>query len=260
MPVLLEIVRSGSGQVANGGGVDSATKSQAIGVFRQCIQTLFMLKEEYPEGTKLTMEEIVPNWLSVFNDVLSTDVSVEVNQPGSDWQGLSIRNEIFRTLITLQASFPSVLRSNLSSYISLSTQHLQALLPTFYTYYLSSSPDAPDPPSIGGGTGSNDEGQDIGVVELACSIVDLLTGMSRVRGVRKFFVLDGQGSGGEREEKPTELLEGLIYLLVCYTQITKEDVSVARDLRTLVPSFGPDLATRVDRDRDNSRRLTKEPG
>jgi hypothetical protein len=67
-----------------------------VSVFRQCIEALFMVKENYPEAVKQAVDDILPQWLDAFLRLISVDVSEDLAQGERGWEGLAIRSEIFK--------------------------------------------------------------------------------------------------------------------------------------------------------------------
>lgn len=135
-----------------------------------------------------------------------------------------------QTLTVLQASFPRVLQPHLASFTQLSLYHLTTLAPHLHAYYLSTSASAPEPPS----DPNPEDGQNAGIVDLGASILDFLTGISRARSLRSVMVTKDEGAGPSHgsgaamsREKPTQVLENLVYEILGWTQITREDVSLA---------------------------------
>jgi hypothetical protein len=52
-----------------------------------------MLKDEYPSQVAEAIDGMLPQWLEVMSAVLVQDASADLI---GDWEGLKIRNEIFR--------------------------------------------------------------------------------------------------------------------------------------------------------------------
>ena len=69
------------------------TRARAVLIFRQCIMTLFTVREEHPEAVKGAIAEIMPMWLDAFRQLLQVDVVAELGQ--DNWDGIAIRIAIF---------------------------------------------------------------------------------------------------------------------------------------------------------------------
>ena len=64
--------------------------------------TLFTVKDEHPASVKAAVQEIFPQWLDAFKQILSVDVAGEL---GSDnWEILAIRVAIFNVCASFQLS------------------------------------------------------------------------------------------------------------------------------------------------------------
>ncbi|KAL8280102.1 hypothetical protein RQP46_007432 [Phenoliferia psychrophenolica] len=168
------------------------TRARSVLIFRQCIMTLFTVREEHPEAVKSAIAEILPEWLDAFRQLLSVDPVAELASVES-WDGLSIRIAIFHTLETILNSFPSTLKSSLPTFLSLSSSHLSLLAKVYETSYLSSSADFDRPQS-------EEEDSDVptDLSTLIATLLDFETQVSRKKSVREFFVgRNGPGEGME---------------------------------------------------------------
>ena len=92
---------------------------------------------------------------------------------------------------------------------------------------MSTSADALEPPS----SPNPEEGQNAGLVDLGASILDFLTGVSRARSIRSTMVEREGGAGSSAgagiamsRERPTALLNSLVYEILGWARITREDV------------------------------------
>ena len=71
------------------------TRARTIAVFRQCIEMLYMVKEQYPDAVKEATASILPVWLDAFRVLLNIDPRQDVENT-SNWDGLSIRVQVFK--------------------------------------------------------------------------------------------------------------------------------------------------------------------
>jgi hypothetical protein len=78
------------------------TRSRTIAVFRQCVEAIYMVKEQQPQAAKEAAGNVLPGWLDVFNALLNIDPRQDVS--GEHWDGLEIRVQIFkvRTLLSVR--------------------------------------------------------------------------------------------------------------------------------------------------------------
>ena len=189
-------------------------RARCVLVFRQCLTTLFMVKETYPDVVKQASQTMLPRWLSMMQTLLARDAA---QQLGSDlqqgWATLALRNEIFKTL-KVAAMFRAQFKSHLPSFMQSSVSNLVSLLPAFRQLYLSNNSDLSTPASE---EGDDDVACDI--PSLACSILDFINEASRGDRCRDLFVSGGTGGKGQE----TEVLQQLVGLLLVYIDMTVDD-------------------------------------
>ncbi|KAI9638767.1 armadillo-type protein [Dioszegia hungarica] len=174
------------------------TRSECVATFRQVLRMLETVREEHPAAVKQALEEIGDIWLGAFRTLLSLNARTEVE---ASWDSLGLRIEIFRTLTTVQSSFPRLLTPHLPLYLSTTLSNLTSLLPTFQTYYLSSAPDAPEPPSPTSDAGFVVPKNDLD--DMACAAFDFVTPLVRLPKMK------GEMISGENGERAGGLAEGL---------------------------------------------------
>ncbi|KAF8167572.1 armadillo-type protein [Crassisporium funariophilum] len=191
LPVLMQILGSLE--------YSAPTRARTVSVFRQCVTALFMVKDQHPQGVKEAVATVLPTWLEAFKVLLNMDPLQDVAN-ASQWDGLTVRIQIFKTLDSLHTSFPRALAPSLSEYLTASLNHLRVLYPTFLHYYLSASEPVP----------SSSEGEPIELPELLCPIIDFLSSVTR-------------GSKG-REWLGHDNLVPLISSIFNYVQMTDDDV------------------------------------
>ncbi|KDQ62857.1 hypothetical protein JAAARDRAFT_146629 [Jaapia argillacea MUCL 33604] len=175
------------------------TRSRTISVFRQCVTALFMVKDQHPQAVKEATASVLPVWLEAFKVLLNIDPQQDVSN--GNWDGLSIRIQIFRTLDTIHTSFPRTLTPHLQAFLVSCLHHLHALFPSFSAYYISASASIP--------TSSEDEVIDF--PQLACPILDFISAATRGGKAREWF------------DPSTGNLDNLIGSLIGWMQMTNED-------------------------------------
>ncbi|KAJ7070709.1 ARM repeat-containing protein [Mycena amicta] len=191
LPVLLTIL--GAPEVHT-----ALTRARTVSVFNQCVTSLYMVKGQHPQAVKEAIASILPIWLEAFKVLLSTDPQADiVNRP--DWDGLAVRIQVFKTLDTINTSFPRALTPYLSGFLETALNHLNSLYPTFSQFYLSSTESAP----------RSSENEAMELPQLICPIFDFTAAVTR----------GGRCKGWFENGK----LSGLISSVFNFLQMTHED-------------------------------------
>ncbi|KAK8849809.1 hypothetical protein IAR55_005145 [Kwoniella newhampshirensis] len=209
LPVVQELLPAVLYILGNPQSHSPSTRASTVQVFRQVVRMLETVKDEHPQAVRSAMDTLGPLWLNAFTQLLSNDAGAEAQE---SWESLSIRIEIFRTFSLFFNAFPKVIAPELPNYIQLAVLNLQSLLPLFTTFYLSSDPNAPEPPSPTSDTGMMDPKIDI--TDLACAVFDFLTPAVRTKAAPA-IMMDG--------EKGSELMQSIISVVLDYTQVTREN-------------------------------------
>jgi len=68
-------------------------------VFRQCVEALYMVKDQHPQSAKEAAGNVLPAWLEAFKVLLDLDPEQDIS--GEHWDGLEIRLQIFKVRTTL---------------------------------------------------------------------------------------------------------------------------------------------------------------
>ncbi|KAL1950948.1 hypothetical protein VTO73DRAFT_97 [Trametes versicolor] len=191
LPVLLNILGAPDQHSA-------ITRSRTISVFRQCVESLYMVKDQYPDAVKEATATVLPVWLDAFKTLLNVNPYSDVEDT-SNWDGLAVRIQVYKTLDTMQTSFPRALTPYLKDFLSASLNHLSALFPTFNYYYLRSI--APVPRSS--------EDETIELTQLVCPMLDFVANVAR--------------SGKAKDWFTGENLTGLISGVFNWVQMTSDD-------------------------------------
>ncbi|KAJ7040268.1 ARM repeat-containing protein [Mycena alexandri] len=191
LPVLLSIL--GAPEVHG-----PLTRARTVSVFRQCVIALYMVKGQHPQAVKDAIATILPIWLEAFKVLLSTDPQTDLAK-AQDWDALSVRIQVFKTLDTIHTSFPRALTPYLNEYLSISLNHLHSLYGTFSQYYLSSNESAP----------RSSENESIELPQLICPIFDFTASVTR----------GGKSKGWFENQN----LSALIASVFNFLQMTNED-------------------------------------
>lgn len=158
-----------------------------------------MVKDQYPDAVKEATATVLPVWLDAFKTLLNVDPRSDVeNTP--NWDGLAIRIQVFKTLDTIQTSFPRALAPHLKDLLSATLLHLSALFPTFTHYYLQGAASVP----------RSSEDETIELTHLVCPMLDFIANVARSGRAKDWFEGDN--------------LAGLISAVFSWVQMTSEDV------------------------------------
>nr|KAK4053501.1 hypothetical protein OIV83_001668 [Microbotryomycetes sp. JL201] len=182
-------------------------RARAIHIFKQCVMTLYTVKEEYPAAVKAAVQDILPQWLDAFRQLLELDIQPELQS--STWEALSVRKAIFDSLEVVLHSFPSVLKPSLAYFIALALKHLHEVAAIYSAAYLSNSSefDIPTP-------AEEDSQVATDLPTLVASALDFLSQSSRRKGVRATFV---------QNDAATPNLVAACDMALVYAQMTTDD-------------------------------------
>ncbi|GAW03271.1 ARM repeat-containing protein [Lentinula edodes] len=209
LPVLLSIL---------GSTETPLTRSRTVSVFRQCVISLFMVKEQHPQPVKEAISTVLPVWLEAFKVLLNMDPSKDVAE-GSNWEGLAVRIQIFKALDTIHTSFPRSIAPYLPELVPASLVHLNTLYTTFDRYYLASTESVP----------SSSEDETIELPQLITSIMDFVSSVVRAGRAKEWFTGDNAVS--------------LISAIFSYIQMTDDDEeNWANNANAFVAQEDDDLA------------------
>ncbi|GBE77314.1 ARM repeat-containing protein [Sparassis crispa] len=169
LPVLLSILGASEQHTA-------LTRARTISVFRQCVETLFMVKEQFPQSVKEATGSILPVWIEAFKMLLKIDPRTDVENT-ANWDGLAIRIQIYKTLDIIYVSFARALIPHLQELLTVSLNHLNALFPAFTQYYLSGEHVKP----------TSSEDQPIEIPHLMCPLLDFVSNVTRGGKAKEWF-------------------------------------------------------------------------
>ncbi|THH14476.1 hypothetical protein EW146_g5852 [Bondarzewia mesenterica] len=143
------------------------TRSRTVAVFRQCVEALYMVKEQHPQAVKEASSSILPPWLEAFKVLLNLDPRQDVL--GDHWDGLQLRSEIFVVLDIVHTSFPRVIGQYLPDYLSAALNHLHVLFPIFSQHFIADNSPIPD----------SSEDTPIEMEKLVSALVDFISSVGR---------------------------------------------------------------------------------
>ncbi|CAE6488834.1 unnamed protein product [Rhizoctonia solani] len=197
LPVLMNILGDPSKHAA-------LTRARTISVFRQCVEALYMVKEQHPSAVAEATTTVLPTWLDAFQVLLAIDPQLDVSS-SDNWDGLAVRTEVYRSLNTIHTSFPKSLSTFTPALLGHSLTHLNRLLPSFINHYVRADAD-PAP-----ATSSDDPDQQVSLTSLASSLLDYVGSAVRTSVGRSWF------------ESTDGVLQGYIEMVAGWSQMTEED-------------------------------------
>ncbi|TFK26759.1 ARM repeat-containing protein [Coprinopsis marcescibilis] len=190
LPVLLGILGSTEHS--------APTRARTVSVFRQCVTALFMVKGQFKDAVTEATTSILPVWLEAFKVLLANETLQNlIGAP--NWDSILVPIQIYKTLDTLQTSFPIPLAPHLPQLLSSALYQLQAVYPVFAHYYLASSESPP----------RTSEDESVDLPQLICPTLDFISAAMRGRKARGWFTGDN-----------LSLLVSAVFNL---TQVTDED-------------------------------------
>ncbi|KAK7040193.1 hypothetical protein VNI00_009999 [Paramarasmius palmivorus] len=178
LPVLLNILGSTETQ-------SPFTRARTVSVFRQCVISLFMVKEQHPQAVKEAIASVLPVWLEAFKVLLNLDPKQDISGPS--WDNLAVRIQVFKSLPYLNELLAAALN------------HLVIVYPTFDQCYISASEPIP----------SSSEDEPVELPQLITSTMDFVSAIARGGRAREWF--DGERSAT------------LVSAVFDYIQMTEDD-------------------------------------
>ncbi|UZJ51013.1 hypothetical protein CBS101457_000333 [Exobasidium rhododendri] len=117
------------------------TRCRCISIFDQMLETLWMVKEQYPEASKAVSAEIVPRWLTSLQAMVSSDLLQMIPAEGfgkaaGEQYGLQLQAW---TTITTATHLPAQMKPHLSSLLSTALSSLFTLQQPFEAFHISPS-------------------------------------------------------------------------------------------------------------------------
>ncbi|KAF8753686.1 ARM repeat-containing protein [Rhizoctonia solani] len=180
------------------------TRARTISVFRQCVEALYMVKEQHPSAVTEATTSVLPTWLNAFQVLLAIDPQTDVSND-DNWDGLAVRTEVYRSLNIIHTSFPKSLSTFTPTILSHSLTHLNRLLPIFINYYVRADADSAPTAS------SDDPDQQASLTNLASSLLDYVGSAVRTSAGRSWF------------ETTDRALQNYIEAVAGWSQMTQDD-------------------------------------
>ncbi|KAK4058553.1 hypothetical protein OIO90_000715 [Microbotryomycetes sp. JL221] len=180
-----------------------STRARAVQVFKQCVMTLFTVKDEYPAAVKAAVSEILPQWLNAFRQLLDVDVKAELSS--TSWEALAVRRAIYESLEVVLHSFPSAIKISLGTFSLLALKNLNDSIEVYRAAYLSSASEFDIP--------SEQEEDSQVAADLPSVVAGALDFLSQA--VRR------KGNGNLRDDP--DVVMAITRLVFTYAQMSTED-------------------------------------
>ncbi|CAE6414438.1 unnamed protein product [Rhizoctonia solani] len=197
LPVLMSILGDPTKHAA-------LTRARTISVFRQCVEALYMVKEQHPSAVAEATTSVLPTWLNAFEVLLAIDPQLDASS-NDNWDGFGVRTEVYRSLNTIHTSFPKSLSNFTPTFLGHSLTHLNRLLPIFINHYVRADAD-PAPTTSG-----DDPDQQVSLTNLTSALLDYVGSAARTSVGRSWF----EGTDGA--------LQNYIEMVAGWSQMTEED-------------------------------------
>ncbi|WFD31237.1 hypothetical protein MSPP1_002271 [Malassezia sp. CBS 17886] len=224
------------GMLADDGGTLSPhIKARCVLVFRQCLTSMYTVRDVHRDAVSEAVAHCLPSWLHTMDALLDPAFFHTADWgAAASWEVLGLRREIVRTL-GVSARFRRVFSLCGTQLLRRALENLAALAPLFVHVEVGGGGSV-EPPAVPDGDG--DIAASPGVLGMA--VLTLLTETQRSACLRA--VLLHGGSGGDGEATPA--FAQLLALLPLYAQLTSEDEDVwAADADAFLSEDDDDVLT-----------------
>ncbi|KAG8947886.1 hypothetical protein FRC04_010244 [Tulasnella sp. 424] len=208
LPILRELLPVLIGILGTPEKHSALTRSRVLSVFNQCVQVLWMVKDQYPDPVKEAIDSILPEWLNALKILLDLDPAQDVSS-GDNWDGIALRIQIFKVVERITYCFPRAISQGLRVFYNSATSHLEKLLAPHQTYYVAT--DGPTPPGS-----SDDSGETTLLPQLGSAILDFIKSATRTKAMKEWVLADEKEGGNQ-------VIAPLLSLVIAWAQMTSED-------------------------------------
>ncbi|ORX95566.1 ARM repeat-containing protein [Basidiobolus meristosporus CBS 931.73] len=178
------------------------TRARSVAIFKNCIEMLFMVKEENPAAIDGYLKPILPTWMEAFLKLLSSQVTGDVEKQAGQF-GLKL--EIVKALNLTIQGFSKLISPYLSGFIEPIWNDLVNLKAKF----IKEQVEIPDDVEVA----QDSDGEDIGFDSLIYAQFEFLSLVSRKKVLKHLF------SNSSKAGIPSFIKE-LVYVVIDYMQIT----------------------------------------
>ncbi|WFD33515.1 hypothetical protein MCUN1_000328 [Malassezia cuniculi] len=178
-------------------------------VFRQCLISLFTVRETYSDTVRGAIDTHLPLWLNTVGTMLDPSIYSTADwTTASTWEVLGLRREITRVLGAAQ-QFRAAFAPYSEPLLTAALANLEQLVPLFTATEISGTLDAPSPPD-----GDSDIASD--AAGLGMSLLSFFGDTVRAPFMRSFLVQGGVGGSGDA----TLALGKLVRMAQAYAQMS----------------------------------------
>ncbi|KAL4067241.1 armadillo-type protein [Scleroderma yunnanense] len=174
------------------------TRARTVSVFRQCVTALYMVKDQHPQAVKEATSSILPVWLDAFRVLLNLDPVQDISNQ-HNWDGLTVRIQVFKALDIIHTSFARAMTAYMPDYLNAALHHLQVTYDVYNHCYITA-----DTTALG-----SSEDEAVELPQLICPIFDFFSSVTR--------------GGKAREWLSTSNLTALVEQIFQYSQMTADD-------------------------------------
>ncbi|CAG8541978.1 14752_t:CDS:10 [Acaulospora morrowiae] len=188
------------------------TRGRAIAIFRQCIEILYMIKEEHSEATESFLTTpIIPEWLQIFVNILKQRTT---DNEEREYEEYGLKLEIVKCLNNIIKWFPKILSSSLISLLEPIWTDLVRQRERYpnndYCFFVHPSGDAVS-------TYQDSDGEVFGFENLLFAQFEFVGLSVRKKAAKPLFIQNnGEGT----------FIKQIIWIILSYMQMTEEQVEL----------------------------------
>lgn len=184
--------------------------ARCVLVFRQCLVSLFTVRDAYADTVRAAVDAHLPTWLDTAGRLLDTRVFA-ADWSAATWETLGLRRELVRMLGAAQ-QFRAAFAPHSAALLAAVLANMEALVPLFAATELDGTLCAPPAPD-----GDSDIAADAPALGLA--VLAFFGDTVRAPFMRAFLVHGGVGGSGDA----TPALAALARMAQTYAQMTRDD-------------------------------------
>lgn len=190
------------------------TKARCVLVFRQCLTSLYTVRDAYADMVKQAVDHYLPPWLEALQAMLDPAFYAQANwADAAAWEVLGLRREVIRTL-GVASRFRKHFGARGTEVLGVCLANLEALAPLFSSVDLVEEPRYEEPSAAEG-----DSDVVSGIAALAMTTLSFFSETLETPSMRELLLSGGTGGEGAATPAFAQLVEAL----ATFAQITRED-------------------------------------